>query len=409
MSRVLKHLTAPCVIPVAGPPIENGAVVWSGDSIAWTGRATELPKDAGNCEADFGPGVAVLPGLVNAHTHLWLTGLRGKIEPTPDFIEWMRKLIPEAQKCAYSDNKEVILDGLRQSLQAGTTLVGDYVRTTGHSDALIGQPVRVVNFIEALGFGRFLSFPLLWFYLRKMRRFPLHDRVGRGFAPHAPYSAGPTLTKLLSWFARRHGVPFSGHLAETKEEHQFLKDGSGPWREIAEERGFNLRSLKAPGCGPVEYYERLGVLRDMVAVHVCYPEEGGLERLAENNVIAVKCPTTDRWLSRNDSTPIRDFLDKGIRVALGTDSLASSDTLDMFQVMAMVREDDPGLAPEAVLRMATVNGAHALGYADRLGELAPGRLADMAAVRVGEMDPLEAITSGKCSVERVWIEGENVL
>jgi cytosine/adenosine deaminase-related metal-dependent hydrolase len=184
------------------------------------------------------------------------------------------------------------------------------------------------------------------------------------------------------------------HVAESEEESQFLRDGTGPFKDFLVERDAWEPGWKAPGMTPVAYLDRLGVLTPRtLAVHCIHIDHQDLSRLQARGVTVVTCPRSNQRLGVGKA-PVAKLMASGIPVALGTDSLASSPDLDVFTEVAHLRQDHPGLSPAAALRIATLNGARALGLATQLGSIEAGKLASLAVVGLNDPndDPLEAVT-----------------
>jgi cytosine/adenosine deaminase-related metal-dependent hydrolase len=198
--------------------------------------------------------------------------------------------------------------------------------------------------------------------------------------PHAPYSVSPALMQAIKRAAGER--PFSMHLGESAQEVEFLREGTGEWRALLESLGVWNPAWTPPRCGPVEYLQRLGLVdRHLLAVHGVQFTDGDLASLASVGATVVACPRSNRWTGAG-RPPIDRFYASGARVAIGTDSLASVEDLNLFAELAAVRALAPAVPAGALLRSATVSGAEALGFADDLGSIAPGKRAQLIAVRL---------------------------
>jgi cytosine/adenosine deaminase-related metal-dependent hydrolase len=196
------------------------------------------------------------------------------------------------------------------------------------------------------------------------------------------------------------------HLGESPEEVRFLRDGSGPWRRLLQELGGWTDSWRPPGCGPLDYLARLGLLDGrLIAVHAGQLTDAELDRLAEAGGTVVTCPRSNQWTG-GGTPPIERFYQRGVRVAVGTDSLASVQDLNMFQEVAEVRRIAPGVVASRLLRSATLDGAAALGFAGDLGSIAPGKQAALIAVRVpaGVPDVEEYLVRGIAPDDIGWLD-----
>jgi cytosine/adenosine deaminase-related metal-dependent hydrolase len=226
-------------------------------------------------------------------------------------------------------------------------------------------------------------------------------------SPHAPYSASPAVFAA----ARQSGRHLMVHAAEVAEEVEFLRDGRGPLRDLLEELGRLPARFRAPGCTPVAYLDRLGVLgRGTALIHAQHLAAGEAELVRARRAAFVVCPGTIEYFGRA-APDVGAWLELGIPVGLGTDSLASNDGLSMLEEMARARRLWPGLAPNAVLEMATAHGGAALGRPS-LGRLARGIRADLCVAPLPEARSadafLEAFTSGGIGSVQAWIGGSPV-
>jgi cytosine/adenosine deaminase-related metal-dependent hydrolase len=213
--------------------------------------------------------------------------------------------------------------------------------------------------------------------------------------PHAAHTVSHPLLRALAGRALASHEPLSIHVAESGAETEMLLAGTGPLAELLRERGQWEDGWKAPGQSPVEYLDRIGVLTPAtLAVHCVHVGQHDISRLQARGVTVVTCPRSNAALGVGKA-PVPKLLGSGIPVALGTDSLASSPDLDLFAEMAALRREHPGLAPAAVLRMATANGARALGLTGDWGTIEAGKRARFVAVPLSEPDddPLEVVTT----------------
>lgn len=384
------------VCPVTGPPLADGWVHVAGGRIAAIGRGHDAP--AADRVQDLGA-VVVLPGLVNAHTHLELSWLRGRVPPAADFLTWVGRLMGQRTRLETVGDTPAT-DAMRSAvdeLQAtGTVAVGDI------SNALISPPllrdrgVPAVVFHELIGFrttdGRAAV------TASAARRVPADDRGVRVVpAAHAPFSVSPELFAAIRDDVRRLPRPITSvHVGESPEEVQLLRDGSGPWRTRLQELGAWRDDWTPPGTGPGDYLCDLGLLdAGSLAVHGVQLTDRELERFAAAGVTLVTCPRSNVWVGVG-APPIGRFVAAGVPLAVGTDSLASAPDLNLFAELAALRAIAPDVPARRLLHAATLGGAEALGLDDELGSLRPGRRAHMVAVTVpdGVVDPEEALVSG---------------
>jgi cytosine/adenosine deaminase-related metal-dependent hydrolase len=391
MSTAPWSLTARWVFPVAGPPLEGGTLTIEGDRI----RAVE-PHGATRADLDLGD-CAVLPGLVNAHTHLDLTGMRGLSPPGPDFTAWLRQVVHHRRQRGPEQIQADIRAGLAECVRTGTTLVGDISGDGASWDALAGGPARAVVFREVLGLPADRAAAAWQAFDAWRRAHPATPTCRPGVSPHAPYS-----TRLALYAeAAEAGLPLATHLAESRDELELLARRRGPFVDFLQALG-----VWAPGelaSGPGQVLGLLGGRGPVVLAHANYL--AGDQEIPDNATV-VYCPRTHAAFG-HDAHPYRDLLRRGVRVALGTDGLASNPDLDMRAEARCLLEVDPYASAEAVLRMLTLSGAEALGWAEQTGSLEPGKSADLVAWPVGGVadDPHRAVLLSTAPVARVLCRG----
>lgn len=393
------------VCPIDAPPVANGWIAVAGDRVSAVGHGPSAP--AANEVRDVGRAV-VLPALVNAHTHLELSWLRGRVPPATDFLTWVGHLMAERREVErFGDPATTppILDALTELTAAGTIAVGDISNGLVTPQLLEAAGIPAVVFHELVGF-RVTNGPA--HVARERLR---HDGVSSALvrvrlAPHAPFSVSRELFAALAAQAAPLSSPTTSvHLAESPEEVQFLVDGTGPWPARLRALGAWRAGWQPPGQRPGDYLDGLGVLHPgALAVHGVQLTDHELARLAERDVTLVTCPRSNRWVGVGDP-PITRFFRSGVRLALGTDSLASVSDLNLFAELAAMRRLAPEVSARRLLRTATTDGAAALGLAADLGTIAVGKRAALVAVSVAGAadDPEEALVAG-VSPDRVqWV------
>ncbi|MXY24935.1 MAG: amidohydrolase family protein [Acidobacteria bacterium] len=395
------------ILPIVAPPVRDGWVDVFGDAVHAVGGAAAVhPADPLAEEIDLGD-VALLPGLVNAHTHLELSGLDDASPPADSMPAWARALVQRVDADGGLP-AEAIPDAVAQLHACGTVLVGDIGNTQAALPGLASGRVDAVLFQECLGFevgpeeaearaGRLAD------EIAGRAAGAGGDRLILRGAAHAPYSVSPALFRAL--VARLPG-PRTVHLAESREEIDFLRDGHGPWREFLQWRGRWNAAWEPPGTGPVDYLEMLGWLRDdTLVVHGVQLRPDDLKRLAAAGTTLVTCPRSNRWTGAGEP-PVADFYASGVRVAVGTDSLASAPDLNLFSELAALHRLAPAVPASRLLRSATLHGAAALGRGETLGAIAPGRRAALVAVALpGSLDDVEQYLVGGIEPEQIaWVE-----
>ncbi len=340
-----------------------------GGRIAWVGASADAPAAA--TVVDLGETV-LIPGLVNAHSHLDLTHLKGTLPFQGDFSAWIDGV---RRGRGAPGSRAAALWGLREALSRGTTTFGDVVAPHSFAEMVSvfeegGARGRL--FVEALGFQPEAAdgaFEKVW-TLAEMQALPA--TVSTGISPHAPYSVSRALLARLLAVADGHERPVAIHLAETLEELAFLRHGIGPLREMLKRLGKDDPTHEPYGSAAAFLAQLTLDRAPLLLVHGNYlrPRDVPL------GATVVYCPTAHAFF-RHPQHPVLEMLEEGVRVALGSDSAASGETLDLLtetQHLARVRGD---LDARAVFRMATEWGARALGLAS--GRIAPGLWADLAA------------------------------
>jgi len=378
-------LRARIVVPASHPPIEDGAVVVSGNRIVSVGRWRDLSRAARAHVTDLGER-ALLPGLVNAHCHLEYTGMAGQISPTRKFTDWLKLITTSKGGWGYSEFAQSWLNGAQMLLRTGTTTVGDIEMVPELlPEAWTATPLRVFSFIEMTGVkSRRPPVEIIREALDKIASLPA-GRCRIGLSPHAPYSTTPELLRLAADTARRHDLRFVTHVAESGEEFDMFMHGRGGMYNWLARGG---RDMSDCGLGsPVQHLERQHALNEhLLAVHVNYLAPGDALLLAKHKVHVVHCPRSHAYF-KHRRFPLEELALAGVNLCLGTDSLASVDQerkqtveLNLFAEMRQLAAANPAVPPDIILQMATVNGALALGMKGQVGELSPGAFADLIAI-----------------------------
>lgn len=368
------------VLPIATAPIARGWVDVQRGTVQRVGARTD-PGGAVDAEVDLGA-VVIMPGLVNAHVHFELSHLRGCVAPADSFITWVTHVL-RARREQPSAGDDVIATAIDEAHRTGTVAFGDVGNTDAAVAPLRASGLDAWHFRELIGFrsgsgaGRAEA---AWDDAERANRAVDGGKVRHGVAPHAPYSTAPDLVRaivdgLRDEPARRSSI----HLAEAPEELQLLRDGTGPWRALLEAFDTWDPAWEIPRSGPAAYLEGIGALhRHLLVVHGTQGTPDDLERLARAGSPLVVCARSNAWVGAG-VPPVAEALHAGVRLAIGTDSLASVPDLDMFGEIAAVRRIAPTVAPAVLLHAATRGGADALGF-EHLGTLAPGKSARLLVV-----------------------------
>jgi cytosine/adenosine deaminase-related metal-dependent hydrolase len=346
--------------------------------------------------------MAILPGLVNAHTHLELSWMRGQVPPGSSMPAWAERLMA-LRRTVGSEPPDPIVEAIGEARAAGTTLVGDITNTLAAYDALLDSDLSAAVFRELLGFSAPAPERLVSDAQAAIDALTPVEWLRPSIVPHAPYSVSPDLLRAIA--AAAGDRPVSVHLGESPDEIEFLRTGGGAWRALLERLGAWTDRWTPPGVGPVAYLEQCGLVNEhLVAVHGVRLTDGELGRLAAAGASLVTCPRSNAWTGAG-APPVARFYASGIRVAIGTDSLASVGDLSVFQELAELRRLAPSVPASRLLESATRAGAEALGFGDELGTIEPGKRAELLAVRLppGLGDVEEYLVGGIEPDDIAWV------
>lgn len=383
-------LTARYVLPVATPHIEYGAVLVRDDRIVEIGDFNHLKElHPDEPVKDFGL-AALLPGFVDLHTHLEYTAMRGLVDDLP-YPSWKYQLMQKEGLFSPRDWDDSALLGAAEATQSGITTIADVTETGASCRAVEASGLRGVVYREVSTMDKRQVSSVMETALRDIdewRNCSDPKRVTVGIAPHAPYSCHPELFRRIAEYAR-DGAPVSLHLAGSHEEYQFVKYGSSMLAtDVRDVFDANAPLWLPTGVSPVRYVLQWGILDspNILAVHCTQVDDDDIEILRRHDVAVAHCPRCNAKLGMGIA-PIDKFLRAGIRVGLGTDSPAASNSMDVFEEMriglllqrALLGEKHFMIARQFV-KMATLDAARALGIDDRVGSIEPGKQADIIAV-----------------------------
>jgi aminodeoxyfutalosine deaminase len=346
---------------------------------------------------DHGPG-ALMPAFVNAHTHLELSGLQGSVPAEGGFRSWVRELIRVREETGPAALAEGAKAGIASLKRAGCGIVGE-ISSLGLTRELLAEAgFAGVWFREYLGSAFPADVP--GGHPEQGGNTdgsPAGDPLIESLAGHGPHTTAPEVLVELKRRTRRDGLVFGLHLAESDDESEFLTTGKGPWADFLCERGIDFRAWRLPADSPVDYAEGLGLLDGRtLAVHLIQSGKKDFETLRRRGTKICLCPRSNAVL--HGRLPDLDgMLKAGLNPCLGTDSLAAVDSLSPLDEMAFTAHAYPDIHPGTILMMATLNGAEALGFADRFGSLNPGKSALFAYAAI-------TATSSQSLLEQ-WVHG----
>ncbi len=402
------RLAAPWVLPIDAPPIADGALLIGDDGrIAAVGpdHAVATPPDA--AQQRF-TDAALLPGLVNTHTHLELTGFAGQNDET-DFWEWIKRII--ALKATRDEEQffDAACAGIRQCWQAGVTTICDMGNTGSVIAAMDHLGASGTAHHEAFDMHTLETVAVVKQFSRDLDRLARHatGRVQLGVSPHAPYTVSGALYRAVSDLARAHGVPIGVHVAEPADETALLRDFTGVFADALRARGV-MRVTDTP-TSPIAWLDQHGVLGPRtICAHAIRTDDADTTIMLQRGVAVAHCPRSNRHHHHTDA-PVARYVDRGLRIGLGTDSEVSVAPLDLLAEARAARVLTGWSAAET-LRALTLGGAEALGFATECGSLTVGKWADVVAIEVeaamGVEDALVASQLG--DVRGTWVGGREV-
>jgi len=390
------RLAARWLVPIAAPPVEDGAVLIGADGrVVAAGRAADVPRPAGATALDLGD-AAILPGLINAHTHLELTALRGLARGLrfPDWVAAVRRL---KDALTPEDLRASARWGVLESFAAGITTAGDTGSSGAAAAALAALGARGVAYQEVFGpdpAEADAAVRGLEAAAEALLRFA-SERLAVGVSPHAPYTVSDPLLRAVIALAGRRGWPVAMHLAESPEEDRYVRHGDGPFAASRRQRGIDVQ---ARHCSPVAWVRRAGLLELRPLLIHCVTIDGDdAVAIAKHGAAIAHCPWSNAVL-HNGRADLSLFRRLGVTVGVGTDSVAAGGGLDLFREIRLAGLACP-LTPREMLRLATADGAAALGLSD-LGLLSPGFWGDVCVVGLGAPalaaagDPEETVALG---------------
>ncbi|MFQ5733477.1 MAG: amidohydrolase family protein [Planctomycetaceae bacterium] len=388
-SDLRRSVTARFLFPGIGAPLERGTVeIVDGVIAAVHDRQDAAAVDLGN--------VAIVPGLINVHTHLEFSDLSEPIPRGDSFAAWIRGVVAHRRDRAGAV-VDVVRRGLEECVQHGTTIVGEVATDDDAAARCVTGGPGVVVFREVLGFGPGAVAGQLETARAFVSRSPafsksrasVKSRVSRtGLSPHAPYSVHPDVWPELVRIANENGAPVAAHVAETREELEFLNRGTGPLAEMLQEFGVWRAGVIVPGTRPMDSLRILAEANRGLVVHGNYLADDEQRFLAGcDRLSLVYCPRTHAYFG-HERHPWREVMRRGGNVALGTDGRASNSDLSLWRELQFLRRRSAELSDIELLQLATLNGARALGFAETTGSLAPGNRADLAVVELREVGNL---------------------
>ncbi len=402
-------LAAQYVLPVSQPPIRDAALLIEGTSIRAAGPRAVLKRGyPGVPWRDLGEAI-LLPGLVNVHTHLELSTLRGQVPPGRSFADWVIHLLEKRSRLTSETYAPAVEQGITELIRSGTTCVGEVSSAGASLGGLKQNGLRGVVYHEVIGPDQARAEGIAEMSFGRLERMRDEARGGLleiGISPHAVYSVSPRLFEWCREAQQRLGLKAAIHTAESPAEIEYLRSGTGEIRtRLLRATGWGEIPPPALGATPVDYLSRLGMLDPRcLLVHAVHLTEEDLDIGAKSGVAVAHCPRSNAYLDVGRA-PLKAFRDRGIPVGLGTDSLASNESLSLWDEIRFAHQAHEGLlSPAEWIGMATVGGARALGLDMVIGTLDPGKQADVTALALDDpgADPYEYLVH-KAAPEKVLL------
>jgi cytosine/adenosine deaminase-related metal-dependent hydrolase len=375
------------LLPISSPPIDDGAIAIEGQTILAVGPLSEVESAFPDAPVTHFKDSAILPGFVNAHSHLELTVMRGFLEnEESDFFAWLRKLTIARLAMTNDDLFVSSMCGAIEAARAGITCLGDSSSFAAQSMRALNEiGLRSIVYQESFGPDAELAagnFARLRDQVSAMLALQTAE-VRAGVSPHAPYTVSGPQLELISRLAIDESLPLMMHAAESEAERSFITEGTGPFAEGLQKRGIEWR---APGVSTIQYLRRHGVLdtRPLLA-HCINVNEADLELIKAEGAGVAHCPKSNAKL-RHGRAPFLQFIKAGINVGLGSDSVASNNTCDILEearfatLLTRLDRGTDSINADQALYAATLGGARAMGLDDRIGSLEAGKQADLAVV-----------------------------
>ncbi len=421
----MKILSADYVLPISAEPIIRGAVAIDGESIADVGtRESIVHRYPDASHENFGK-AAIVPGFVNCHSHLEITALRGALDDVEhDFRSWLLKLNELRSKLTDAEIEAAAVSGAMEGASAGVTCFGDIGRYgKAGFEALKKVGLRGVVFQETefspdsrTAADDIEKLKEKFYALRETAT----DLVEVGLSPHSPYTVSPRLFEKIAEFAAAEKFKVSIHAAESAEEASLLIDGSGFFIEVYKKFGLEWYS---PRCSAIEFLEQTGILESRpLLAHCVTVSDSDIDIISNSGSRIAHCPKSNAKFGHGYA-PLEKFLDAGVAVGLGSDSVASNnvcDPLEESRFAAFAARNRPGAArfisAREVLEAATLGGARALGVDHKVGTLEAGKQADIAVVSlaniaqqpVNEIHAALVFSSNARDISRTLVDGEEI-
>ncbi len=387
------------LFPVDRPPIKNGVVGVT------NGRITSVRTfKLGDAVTDLGD-VALLPGFINAHAHLEFSLLKEPLgQAGMPFADWIGEVVAYRRGLATSgtdladDVRRATEAGLRESSDTETAAIGEIATAHWPADCFeTCNEIRGTVFLELLGLAPERIEPLFHSAVQHVAA-DRQSSFRRGLSPHAPYTVHPDLLRRVCQLSDEKQIPLAMHLAESTAELELLRSQCGPLVERLKELGAWHSGSVPRGLRPLDYLDMLSAAHQVLVIHGNFLVREEMDFIAarRDRMTVVYCPRTQAYFPHGEY-PLAEMFACGVRVAVGTDSRASNPDLSILSELRHIARHHPAIEPEEILKLGTLCSAEALGLAEQLGTLSPGKLAAfaLAPLSEAESDPYESLFQGE--------------
>lgn len=366
-------IKAALVYPVIGKPVPDGAIAIGDGLIESLAVSPEFGQGVFDEVIDLS-GYLLMPGFVNSHSHLQWAAASGKTKRGAQFTDWIKSIVRAGEEITKIQRASAMRRGIAGMLSSGITTVADVISDADSAQPLLDSELRSVLFIEPIAPHEKDAVKTELFVKAQIEKLQAKG-AKPGIAPHSPYTISPKLFKMLRELSDKMKLPFSVHLAETAEEDIYIRKGTGKLAELLKISGFFPEGYKGHDKSPVALLESLGILGGCLAVHLNALDDDDLLLLAKEKAAPVFCPQSTKWFARKKILPLESFMKAGLKPTIGTDSLASNDTLSMLDELRCAAQFFPDIDKEKLIEMATINGAACLNL--NCGAIEKGRHADI--------------------------------
>lgn len=397
-------MTADWVVPVTAPPIKNGAILIEDNFITQFGQAKEIIDTAKDAEQLRHVGI-LSPGLINAHSHLDYSFISAAKMPD-NFRDWIPSLVEHARETLEQNWIKAVVYGVDSTIRAGVTSIID-IDSRGYAlEPLRKAGIRGISLLEVVA-GDIRDWPAI---VQRVSGRHSNKLVGTGYSPHSIYGADYRVLEEIKRFSQYASNLIAIHVAESIYESEWITGGTGPLRDMLKQIGASRETPSKRAASTIKYLDSIGILGANTAlIHCVHVDQEDIETIKRTNSSVVICPRSNNKLQVG-IPPLKEFMEAGINIAIGTDSLASCPDLSILNEMRYLTGLFPEIDKNSILWMGTVNGSRLFNPLRPLGSIKVGAFADIAAWSFRQElpdDPVSALLDATLPVfcEYVVVDG----